>query len=201
MMEYNWVRSQRCVCVVTWFRYHMRANLGNKTDPTSMTWPNLSTNPVNTLRTTTSLQPFWLTSFMLKSYQKSFITNLVTKTLMIMLPGLGLLMAKHSGGWAPMASANTVKTKFWSCIVIQDKRFAYEIDNLSDYDVMTFLTRQIYNWQPNNVSGSLPREQSSWGQRGAHLGPVGPRWAQCWPHKPCYQGLQLSDNVMRLYSK
>ena len=22
-----------------------------------------------------------------------------------------------------------------------------------------------------------------------HLGPVGPRWAPCWPHEPCYQGL------------
>ena len=22
----------------------------------------------------------------------------------------------------------------------------------------------------------------------AHLGPVGPRWAPWWPHKPCYQG-------------
>ena len=21
---------------------------------------------------------------------------------------------------------------------------------------------------------------------GAHLGPVGPRWAPCWPHEPCY---------------
>ena len=29
---------------------------------------------------------------------------------------------------------------------------------------------------------------SSWGQHGAHLGPVGPRWAPCWPHEPCYQG-------------
>ena len=27
-----------------------------------------------------------------------------------------------------------------------------------------------------------------WGQHGAHLGPVGPRWAPCWPHEPCYQG-------------
>ena len=26
------------------------------------------------------------------------------------------------------------------------------------------------------------------GQHGAHLGPVGPRWAPCWPHEPCYQG-------------
>ena len=24
---------------------------------------------------------------------------------------------------------------------------------------------------------------SSWGQHGAHLGPVGPRWAPCWPHE------------------
>ena len=38
-------------------------------------------------------------------------------------------------------------------------------------------------------TGALPREQSSWGQHGAHLGPVGPRWAPCWPHEPCYQGM------------
>ena len=35
----------------------------------------------------------------------------------------------------------------------------------------------------------LPRYQSSWGQHGAHLGPVGPRWAPCWPHDPCYLGM------------
>ena len=28
-----------------------------------------------------------------------------------------------------------------------------------------------------------------WGQHGAHLGPTGPRWAPCWPHEPCYLGL------------
>ena len=32
-----------------------------------------------------------------------------------------------------------------------------------------------------------PIKQSSWGQHGAHLGPVGPRWAPCWPHEPCYR--------------
>ena len=31
--------------------------------------------------------------------------------------------------------------------------------------------------------------ESSWGQHGAHLGPVGPRWAPHWPHEPCYQGI------------
>ena len=34
----------------------------------------------------------------------------------------------------------------------------------------------------------LSQIASSWGQYGAHLGPVGPRWAPCWPHGPCYQG-------------
>ena len=34
----------------------------------------------------------------------------------------------------------------------------------------------------------VPRKQSSWGQHGAHLGPVGPRWTPCWPHEPRYQG-------------
>ena len=36
-----------------------------------------------------------------------------------------------------------------------------------------------------------PRQQSSWGQHGAHLGPVGPRWAPCWPHEPRYLGSYL----------
>ena len=28
-----------------------------------------------------------------------------------------------------------------------------------------------------------PRQQGLWGQHEAHLGPAGPRWAPCWPHK------------------
>ena len=30
---------------------------------------------------------------------------------------------------------------------------------------------------------------------GAHLGPVGPIWAPCWPHEPCYQGTSFSHAV------
>ena len=33
--------------------------------------------------------------------------------------------------------------------------------------------------------------QGSWGQHGAHLGPVGPRCAPCWPHELCYLRLHL----------
>ena len=29
-------------------------------------------------------------------------------------------------------------------------------------------------------------------QHGAHLGPVGPSWAPCWPHGPCYRGYQVA---------
>ena len=36
-----------------------------------------------------------------------------------------------------------------------------------------------------------PRKQSSWGQHGANLGPIGPKWAPCWPHEPCYQGMVM----------
>ena len=32
------------------------------------------------------------------------------------------------------------------------------------------------------------QKQGSYGQHGAHLGPVVPRWAPCWRHEPCYQG-------------
>ena len=41
----------------------------------------------------------------------------------------------------------------------------------------------------------IPRYQSSCGQHGAHLGPVGPRWAPCWPHEPCYQGYQTKSKA------
>ena len=34
---------------------------------------------------------------------------------------------------------------------------------------------------------------SSWGQHGAHLGPVGPRWAPCWSMNPA-----ISDGYWRL---
>ena len=38
-------------------------------------------------------------------------------------------------------------------------------------------------------------EQSSWGQHGAHLGPVGPRWAPYCPHEPCYQGSYTTCHI------
>ena len=46
----------------------------------------------------------------------------------------------------------------------------------------------IVNSRPVEINLILSRKQISWGQHGAHLGPVDPRWAPCWPHEPCYQG-------------
>ena len=36
-------------------------------------------------------------------------------------------------------------------------------------------------------------------QHGAHLGPVGPRWAPCWSHKPCYQGRYMNTSIQSNY--
>ena len=44
--------------------------------------------------------------------------------------------------------------------------------------------KTVYAWW-------ILRYQGSWGQYGAHLGPIGPRWAPCWPPEPCYQGWRI----------
>ena len=40
-----------------------------------------------------------------------------------------------------------------------------------------------------SISEGCPDSKVSWGQHGAHLGSVGPSWAPCWPHGPCYHGI------------
>ena len=37
------------------------------------------------------------------------------------------------------------------------------------------------------------------GQHGTHLGPVGPRWAPCWPHEPCYEGPDASTRLEKIF--
>ena len=57
-------------------------------------------------------------------------------------------------------------------------------------------TRGMHELNPQHMLGDYtfeivaasPKGQSSYGQHGAHLGPVGPRWAPLWPHETCYQG-------------
>ena len=46
---------------------------------------------------------------------------------------------------------------------------------------------------------NYPRWQDSWDQRGAHLGPISPRWVPCWSHEPCYQGCSTSA-IVALYA-
>ena len=50
------------------------------------------------------------------------------------------------------------------------------------------LSDMLLWWSPQVKEMCVPRYLCSWGQHGAHPGPVGPRWAPCWPHEPCYQG-------------
>ena len=62
--------------------------------------------------------------------------------------------------------------------------FLSQISSKRTCSALSFWTHDI----PSKLSQYHPRWQSSWGQHGAHLGPVGPRWAPCWRHEPCYQG-------------
>ena len=57
------------------------------------------------------------------------------------------------------------------------------------------LTWKTYNSMAYFIWGKGPRKQNSWGQHGVHLGPVGPKWAPCWPHEPCYQGTSWQPNL------
>ena len=38
------------------------------------------------------------------------------------------------------------------------------------------------------------------GQHGANLGPIGPRWAPCWPHEPCCLGRLWSHHLCVMLS-
>ena len=46
-----------------------------------------------------------------------------------------------------------------------------------------------------------PWWQGSWGQRGAHLGPTGPRWTPCWPHELCYLGYGVGVRIAVLVER
>ena len=47
--------------------------------------------------------------------------------------------------------------------------------------------------QATTETTTSPQTAISWGPHEAHLGPVGPRWAPCGPHEPCYQGHNTSE--------
>ena len=76
---------------------------------------------------------------------------------------------------------------FCTCLVFDPNR---QIGNVKWHGGMVELFLQL--------SEQIPRWQSSWGQHGAHLGPVGPRWAPCWPHEPSNQGMYSQRLVCAL---
>ena len=54
-------------------------------------------------------------------------------------------------------------------------------------------------WKNQNLEPLSLNGQShigSWGQHGAHQGPVGPRWAPCWPHEPYYLGVLAKGSIV-----
>ena len=54
---------------------------------------------------------------------------------------------------------------------------------------------------PQNYSNISSQTTKFMGPTWAHLGPVGPWWAPCWPHEPCYQGLQSVLNKREVIAR
>ena len=83
----------------------------------------------------------------------------------------------------------------WCHIILDPKWSSNDIENTNQckFFIGTNNILRIHrtsNVMPLSVMTLAWVIQSSWGQHGAHLGPVGPRWAPCWSHEPCYQGCQ-----------
>ena len=89
-------------------------------------------------------------------------------------------------------------------IVNQGQGFTNIQDIVSNFT--TFLCSQSgwehmsKKWIFNIVHHFIPREQSSWGQHGAHLGPTGPRWTPYWPPELCYLGAQETWTAQETWS-
>ena len=91
-----------------------------------------------------------------------------------------------AGSYNPVCLFQSVK--MWPhCWFIDQLPFYSELFGL----LLSMGNKCKFNLQSYSTSCRSPREQSSWGQHGAHLGPVGPRWAPFWPHEPYYQGRSL----------
>ena len=74
---------------------------------------------------------------------------------------------------------------------------AWECEDRSHTEVLHFISWAMYiTWVYcvlEHVKAYLDSKV-----HGAHLGSVGPRWAPCWPHEPCYQGRQVT--LQRCYT-
>ena len=63
---------------------------------------------------------------------------------------------------------------------------------MSNFVVSNVLTRGLLPLS-DRPSSCIPDSKVHGANIGAHLGPTGPRWAPCWPHKLCYLGWRWSN--------
>ena len=57
-----------------------------------------------------------------------------------------------------------------------------------EYDIKTCPWFYFALFHAAYIDNRDPQIAKFMGPTWVHLGPVGPRWAPCWPHEPCYQG-------------
>ena len=72
---------------------------------------------------------------------------------------------------------------------------------LNHLEAWHILDMNMWMCESTLVPMLLPRWQTSWGQHGAHLGPIGPRWAPCWPQEPYYQETTMKGTLQWIYTR
>ena len=85
-----------------------------------------------------------------------------------------------------------LRVHWWLALVKRDSNVEWSVMGVDCHDCPSPLCTKGLLRGDSNVKRH-PRLQSSWGQHGAHLGPVGPRCAPCWPHETCYEGCHGSS--------
>ena len=61
----------------------------------------------------------------------------------------------------------------------------------TDVYYFTFVVPKMYQWQVRN---DFNKDVYIYV---AHLGPVGPSWAPCWPYEPCYQSICVYRSIIQ----
>ena len=84
-------------------------------------------------------------------------------------------------------------TVFWQYIVslfntiARDRTWGHISADIG-WNTLNFRNKQPYRRICVGLTRIYGQIAKFMGQHGAHLGPVGPIWAPCWPKKTCFQG-------------
>ena len=83
--------------------------------------------------------------------------------------------------WCQRLVCNKVTTECFDA-------FKFDSCQLEFESFSSYLKKKMVKYDEMLIWAKIPDSKVHGAKHGAHLDPVGPRWAPCWPHEPCYQG-------------